>query len=79
MAPRRKSNDTGSASKPKRRHDVLSISQKVKILDMIAIGKKTVCGDCPVLWQERIFHSRSDEEQRKKFALVSLLRRKLQK
>ena len=40
MAPKCKSSDTGSASKPKRSHDVLSISEKVKILDMIEIKKK---------------------------------------
>ena len=37
--PKRKSSDAGSASKPKRNHDVLSISKKVKILDMIEIKK----------------------------------------
>jgi hypothetical protein len=37
MAPKRKSNDVGSASKPKRSRDVLSISEKVKVLDMIEI------------------------------------------
>ena len=39
MAPKRKSSDAGSASKPKRNRDVLSISDKLKILDMIAIEK----------------------------------------
>jgi len=38
MAPKHKSSDGGSASKPKRSHDVLSISEKVKILDMIEMG-----------------------------------------
>jgi len=42
MAPRHKSSDdAGSASKPKRSCDVLSISEKVKILDMIEIKKKS--------------------------------------
>jgi hypothetical protein len=40
MAPRRKSSDTDSSSKPKRSRDVLSISGKVKILAMIEILKK---------------------------------------
>ena len=31
MAPKRKNSDAGSASKPKRSRDVLSISEKVKI------------------------------------------------
>jgi len=41
MAPKHKSSDAGSASKPKRSCDVLSISEKVKILDMIEIKKKS--------------------------------------
>ena len=40
LAPIRKSSDAGSASKPNRSRDVLSISEKLKILDMIEIGKK---------------------------------------
>ena len=40
MAAKRKSRDAGSASKPKRSCDALSISEKVKILDMIEIPKK---------------------------------------
>ena len=37
MAPKRKSSDAGSASKPTRSRDVHSISEKLKILDMIEI------------------------------------------
>jgi hypothetical protein len=37
MAPKPKSSDAGSASKLKRSCDVLSVSEKVKILDMIEI------------------------------------------
>jgi hypothetical protein len=37
MAPKSKSSGAGSASKPKRSCDVLSVSEKVKILDMIEI------------------------------------------
>ena len=37
MAPKRKSSDAGSASKPKRSRGVLSVSEKVKILVMIEI------------------------------------------
>jgi len=40
MAPKHKSSDAGSASKPKRSRDVLSISEKVKILEVIEIEKK---------------------------------------
>jgi hypothetical protein len=35
MAQKCKSSDAGSASKPRRNRDVLSISEKVKILDVI--------------------------------------------
>ena len=41
MEPKHKSSDAGSASKPKRSRDVLSISEKVKILDRIEIEKKS--------------------------------------
>jgi len=37
MAPKLKTSDAGSAFKPKRSCNVLSISEKVKILDMIEI------------------------------------------
>ena len=40
MEPKRKSSDTGGASKPKRNRGVLSISEKLKILGMIEIEKK---------------------------------------
>ena len=52
IAQKHKSSDAGSASKPTRSRDVLSIREKVKILDMIEIEKKIVCGDCQVVWQE---------------------------
>ena len=38
--PKRKSSDAGSASKPKRSRDVLSISEKVKIMNMTEIETK---------------------------------------
>ena len=56
MTPKRKGSGVGSASKPKESGNVLSISEKVKILDMIEREKKNVCGNCQVVWQERIFH-----------------------
>ena len=65
MAPKHKSSDAGSASKPRRSRDILSISAKVKILDMIEIEKKITFRDCQIVWQERIVHKWSDEEQRK--------------
>jgi len=40
MAPKRKSSDAGSASKPKRSRDVFSIIEKVKIPDMMEMNKK---------------------------------------
>jgi len=48
MAPKSKSSNTGSVSKPKRSRDVLSISEKVEILDMIEVEKK-VRGDWQVV------------------------------
>jgi hypothetical protein len=42
MAPKRTSSDAGSASELKRTCDVLSISEKVKILDMIEIEQYTL-------------------------------------
>jgi len=51
MASKFKNSDAGSASQPKRSRDVLSISEKVKILDMIEINR-IVCGDCQSVWQE---------------------------
>ena len=39
MAPKHKCSDAASASKSKRSRDVLSISEKVKILDMIEVRK----------------------------------------
>ena len=37
MAPKRENSDAGSASKPKRSRDALSISEKVEILGMVGI------------------------------------------
>ena len=63
MAPECKSIDAASASKPKRSRDVLSIGEKVRILDMMEIEKKIIRRDCQVVWQEQIFRSWSDYEQ----------------
>jgi hypothetical protein len=41
MAPKRKTCDAGRASKPKRSRDVLSIKEKVKILEMNEIEKES--------------------------------------
>jgi len=56
MALKHNSSDAGTASKPKRSHDVLSISEKVKIMDMIETGKKNCVRRLQVVWQERNFH-----------------------
>ena len=72
MAPKHKSSDAGSDSKRKSSRDAFSISEKVKILDMMEIEKKIVRRDGQVVWQERTFHSWSDEEQRNFIALLSL-------
>jgi hypothetical protein len=44
MAPKRKSSDAGSASKPKIRRDNRSNSEKVKILNMMEIEQKSYAG-----------------------------------
>ena len=49
MAQKLKISDAGSASKPKRSRDVLSNSDKVKILNVIEIKKFIVRGDCQVV------------------------------
>jgi len=41
MTPKLESSDAGSASKPKRSRGILSVSEKVKILDLIEIKKKS--------------------------------------
>jgi hypothetical protein len=41
MAPKHKSSNAGSASNPKRSRDVLSISEKVNIMDMIETEKES--------------------------------------
>jgi hypothetical protein len=50
MAPKRMSSDAGSATKPKRSRDVLSISAKVKILDTVEILKKKSFSDIARLY-----------------------------
>jgi len=40
IALKHKSGVAGSATKPRRSNDVLSIGEKVKTLDMIELGKK---------------------------------------
>jgi hypothetical protein len=57
MTPKHKNSDAGIVSKLKRSRDILSISEKVKVLDMMEIEKKIVRGDCQVVWEEGIFHS----------------------
>ena len=50
MAPKRKSSDAGSASNPKRSRDFLSISEKVRILDVIEIEKKKSFAEIAMLY-----------------------------
>jgi len=64
MAPKRKISDAISASYHKSSRNILSISEKVKILAIIEI-ERIVCWDCRVVWEEQFFHSWTDEEQMK--------------
>ena len=74
MAPEHKSSDVGSASKPKRSHDVLSIGVKVKILDMIEIEKKSYAKTARLYDKIQILQFWSDEKQRKNFIVLSSLK-----
>jgi len=50
MGPNRKSSDAGSDSKPKRSRDILSISEKVRILDIMEIGPKKSYAEIAMLY-----------------------------
>jgi len=78
MAPKHKSSDAASASKPKRSRDVLSISEKVKILDMIEIEKKIVL-KIAILYGKNESSIREVMKSKEKIVLVFLLHRKLRK
>ena len=41
MAPKRKVNDSGNSATPKRRREVLSLSDKVTIISAVITGKKS--------------------------------------
>jgi len=76
MAPKRKSSDAGSASKPKRSRrsrDVLSISEKVKILDTTEIKKKSYAEIARLYGKNKS----SIREAKKNKAKISLLYRLL--
>ena len=80
MASKCKSSDAGSVSKPKRRRDDVSISEKVKILDMIEIGrKKNHMRRLPGYMARTNLPFMKWWRTKKKFVLVFLLHRKLQK
>ena len=72
MAPERKTSDAGSASKPKRIRDVLSISEKVKILDMIETEKKWYA-EIARLYGKNESSIREVMKNRKNFIAVSSL------
>ena len=78
IAPKRKSNDADSASKPKRSRDVLSISEKVKILDMIEIYKNNRMRRLAGCMTRMNLPFVKWWRTKKKFVLVFLLHRKLQ-
>ena len=78
MAPKRKNSGAGSTSKPERSHDVLSIGEKVKIMDMIEIKKKSYA-EIAKLYGKNEFSIREVMKNKGKFLLVFLLQQKLQK
>jgi len=71
IPPKHKSIDAGSASKPKRSCDVLSISEKVKILDMIEIKKKSY-SEIARLYGKNKSYICEWQRTKKKFVLVFL-------
>ena len=77
--PTRKSNNAGNLNMPKRSHNVLSLKEKVKILDLIRKGKK----NCMLRWLRSMLRinllSMKLWRRKKKSMLVLLLYFKLQK
>jgi hypothetical protein len=78
LAPKRKSIDAGSYSKPKRSRDVLCIIEKVKIPDMNEIGNNRMLR-LPGCMDRTILPFVNWWRPKKKYTLVFLLHRKLQK
>ena len=75
MAPKRKSNDTGSASKRKRSRDVLPISEKVTILDIKEIGKKKTYAETARLYGKNECSIREVMKNKEKISLLYRLLR----
>jgi len=73
VAPKCNSSDAGSASKRKRSHDVLSICETVKILDMMEIEKKSYAEIARLYGKNKS----SIREAKKNKAKISLLYRLL--
>ena len=79
MAPKRKSSDAGSASKPKRSRDILSINENVKILNMIEIEEES-CAKIARLYGKNDSSIRELMENKDEIhASFFLLHRKLQR
>jgi len=73
MAPKRKSHDAGSASKPKRSREVLSISEKVQW------NRKKLCAEIARLCGKNEYSIREVMKSKENCVLVFLLHRILQK
>ena len=78
IAPERNSSDASSASKPKRSRGVLSISEKMKILDMIEIKKKSYA-EIARLYGKNESSIREVMKNKQTPVLAFLYQRKLQK
>jgi hypothetical protein len=58
MALKSKSGDARCSSKPNISRDVLSICEKMKIMDMIEMERHCIVRlHCQVVWHVRLFHS----------------------
>ena len=70
MAPKRKSSDAGSASKPKRSRDALPVSEKVKILDVMEIEKKKLYAKIARLYGKNESYIREVMKNKEKISLL---------
>ena len=75
LASKRNSIYAGIASKPKRSHDILSIREKVKILDMLEIGKKKSYSEIARLYGKNESSIREVMKDKEKISLLYRLLR----
>ena len=62
MAPKHKSSDAGNSDPPKRKHKVLPLNEKVKVLELLRKEKKIIGWSFQGLQYEQIFYPWNREE-----------------